>query len=117
MILIGTGSELALCLQAQQQLSDQGIAARVVSMPCQELFDDQTPQYRESVLPAACMLRIACEAGVRQCWDRYIGIHGHFVGMFGFGASGPVAKLYDHFKITADQIVSLAQISVRGLDN
>jgi transketolase len=116
-ILIGTGTELAMCLEAQQQLQAAGIATRVVSMPCQELFDDQTPEYRESVLPGACQNRIACEAGVRQCWDKYIGMQGHFVGMFGFGASGPANKLYEHFKITPDQIVSLAQFSVRGLSD
>ena len=114
-ILIGTGTELSLCLDAQQVLTEQGVATRVVSMPCQELFDDQSPEYRESVLPANCQVRIACEAGVRQCWDKYIGINGHFVGMFGFGASAPAGQLYQHFKITADQIVSLAQIAVRGL--
>ncbi len=116
-ILIGTGTELSLCLDAQQALSAKGIATRVVSMPCQELFDDQTPEYRESVLPPNCRTRIACEAGIRQCWDKYLGLDGHFVGMFGFGASGPAAELYEHFKITADQIVSLAQIAIRGLDD
>ncbi len=115
-ILIGTGTELHLCLQAQQQLTEQGVATRVVSMPCQELFDDQLPEYRESVLPKACSLRIACEAGVRQSWDKYIGSAGHFVGMFGFGASGPFGELYAHFKITTDQIVSLAQAGIRGLE-
>ncbi len=116
-ILIGTGTELSLCLDAQKVLNDAGLATRVVSMPCQELFDDQTPDYRASVLPDSCQVRIACEAGIRQCWDKYIGIDGHFVGMFGFGASGPANKLYEHFKITADQIVSLAQVAVRGLDD
>ncbi len=114
-ILIGTGTELQLCMSAQVELAAKGIAARVVSMPCQELFDDQTPEYRESVLPRACQIRIACEAGVRQCWDKYIGSDGHFVGMFGFGASAPFDKLFEHFKITKDQIVSLAQVAVGGL--
>ena len=115
-ILIGTGTELWLCLEAQKVLMDQGVAARVVSMPCQELFDDQSPDYRASVLPASCQVRIACEAGVRQGWDKYIGSNGHFVGMFGFGASAPASQLYQHLKITADQIVSLAQIAIGGLN-
>ncbi len=115
-ILIGTGTELSLCLEAQKQLSEQGIATRVVSMPCQELFDDQSPESRASVLPESCGSRIACEAGVRQSWDKYIGANGHFVGMFGFGASAPFGELYSHFKITSDQIVSLAQIAIHGLD-
>lgn len=115
-ILIGTGTELQLCMTAQAELKAAGIKARVVSMPCQELFDDQLPEYRESVLPKACTNRIACEAGIRQCWDKYIGIDGHFVGMSSFGASAPFGELFEHFKITSDQIVSLAQVAVRGLD-
>lgn len=116
-ILIGTGTELQLCITAQAELKAAGINARVVSMPCQELFDDQLPEYRESVLPKACTNRIACEAGIRQCWDKYIGIDGHFVGMSSFGASAPFGELFEHFKITSDQIVSLAQVAVRGLDS
>ena len=115
-ILIGTGTELYLCMNAQKTLQADGIATRVVSMPCQELFDDQLPEYRASVLPEKCGIRIACEAGIRQGWDKYIGAGGHFVGMNGFGASGPAPKLYSHFKITADQIVSYAQVAVRGLN-
>ncbi len=88
-ILMGTGTELSLCLEAQAELQAAGIATRVVSMPCQELFDDQLPEYQEQVLPKACTLRIACEAGIRQCWDRYLGSEGHFVGMQGFGARRP----------------------------
>ncbi|MFN3194007.1 MAG: transketolase [Aureliella sp.] len=111
-ILIGTGTELQLCVTAQKELTSAGIKARVVSMPCQELFDDQMPEYKESVLPKACTVRIACEAGVRQCWDKYIGTEGHFVGMSSFGASAPYSKLYEHFKITAEQIVSVAKVEL-----
>lgn len=113
-ILMGTGTELSLCLDAQQALSSKGIAARVVSMPCLELFDDQPLEYRQSVLPSSCKVRIACEAGIQQCWDKYLGMDGEFVGMVGFGASAPAATLYDHYQITADQIVSLAQKAVAG---
>jgi transketolase len=115
-ILIGTGTELQLCLDAQDELTKAGIKVRVVSMPCQELFEDQLPEYQEEVLPKACSVRIACEAGIRQGWDRYIGHDGHFVGMSSFGASAPADQLYAHFKITVDQIVSYAQVAVRGLD-
>ena len=115
-ILIGTGTELQLCMQAQEQLTASGVKTRVVSMPCLELFDDQMPEYRESVLPKSCTVRIACEAGIRQGWDKYIGAEGHFVGMSSFGASAPFDQLFAHFKITADQIVSVAQVAVRGLD-
>jgi transketolase len=111
-ILIGTGSELHLCVEAQAELRGAGIKTRVVSMPCQELFDDQPAEYREQVLPASCKVRIACEAGVRQGWDKYIGVDGHFVGMSSFGASGPYEELYRHFQITKEQIVSVAQTAV-----
>ncbi|MBX3420328.1 MAG: transketolase [Pirellulaceae bacterium] len=113
-VLIGTGTEIELCLKAAEELSSLSIRARVVSMPCQELFDEQSAEYRDSVLPPSCATRIACEAGLRQGWDKYIGHDGYFVGMFGFGASGPAGTLYNHFKITADQIVACARIAVSG---
>jgi transketolase len=106
-ILIGTGTELMLCLKAQEQLATQGIAVRVVSMPCCELFDEQSKEYRDEVLPPSVTLRLACEAGLRLGWDKYIGLDGLFVGMTGFGASGPADQLYKHFKITPEQIVLL----------
>ncbi len=109
-ILMGTGSELSLCLEAQAVLSKEGLRVRVVSMPCFELFDDQDQAYQDSVLPPDVDARIACEAGIRQCWDKYLGRKGRFVGMSSFGASGPFNKLYEHFKITADQIVSHARV-------
>jgi len=114
-ILIGTGTEVAPCLTAAEELEKAGIATRVVSMPCQELFDAQSADYRESVLPKSCTVRIACEAGIRMGWDKYIGADGYFVGMSGFGASGPAGSLYKYFKITVDQIVSCAQVAFRGI--
>jgi transketolase len=104
-ILIGTGSELGLCLQAQEMLAKEGIHCRVVSLPCFELFDAQDVAYRESVLPSNLKLRVAVEAGIRQGWDKYIGLDGHFVGMSSFGASAPAGKLYEHFRITAAEII------------
>lgn len=104
-ILIGTGTEVALCLKAQEALAADGIRARVVSMPCFELFDEQSKEYRESVLPPDVRVRVGCEAGVRQGWDPYIGLEGIFIGMSTFGASAPADQLYKHFKITAEQIV------------
>ncbi|MFK7736280.1 MAG: transketolase [Pirellulaceae bacterium] len=111
-LLMGTGTELQLCVKAQAELTAAGVKARVVSMPCIELFEDQLPEYQESVLPKACKVRIACEAGVRQCWDKYLGLDGHFVGMSSFGASAPFSELYEHFKITTDQIVSVAKVAL-----
>lgn len=111
-LLLGTGTELYLCLEAQDKLKALGIRARVVSMPCFELFDDQDPQYQESVLPPSVTARVGCEAGIQQGWDKYLGCRGRFVGMSSFGASGPYNKLYEKFKITSDQIVSHAQVLV-----
>ena len=111
-ILIGTGTELMLCMKAQEILAAEGIPVRVVSMPCCELFDEQPKSYRDEVLPPGIDLRLACEAGLRLGWDKYIGLDGLFVGMTGFGASGPADQLYKHFKITSDQIVLLIKNAI-----
>lgn len=111
-ILMASGSELPIVVKAHQALTEQGIRARVVSMPCFELFEDQTPAYRESVLPKAVTARVACEAGLRLGWDRYIGLEGHFVGMSSFGASAPINDLYEHFKITPDQVAAHAKLAM-----
>lgn len=105
-ILMGTGSEIECCLEAADKLAADGTKARVVSMPCWELFDDQSDDYRESVLPAAVTKRVAVEAGIKMGWERYLGAAGEFVGMDGFGASAPAEELYEHFGITADNIVA-----------
>ena len=105
-ILIGTGSELQYCVEAAETLAADGVKARVVSMPCWKLFDEQSADYRESVLPAAVAKRVAVEAGIKMGWEKYIGTDGVFVGMEGFGASAPAEELYEHFGITAANIVS-----------
>ena len=107
-VLIGTGSEIHICLDAQARLSEQGIAARVVSLPCWELFNQQDKEYRDSVIPPEVTARVAVEAGIRQGWDAYIGVDGRFVGMDSFGASAPASVLYEHFGITADNVVAQA---------
>ena len=111
-ILMGTGSEVSICLEAQQLLQAEGITARVVSLPCFELFDEQDAAYREEVLPEGVRARVAVEAGVRQGWDRYLGTAGRFVGMSSFGASAPAGVLYEHFKITAEQVVEEARLAI-----
>jgi transketolase len=108
-IILGTGTEIPICLEAQTKLTALKIPSRVVSMPCMELFDDQSPEYRESVLPKSVKCRIACEAGIEMGWAKYTGGDGQFVGMTSFGASAPASELYAHFKITAEKIVSHAQ--------
>ena len=104
-ILIGTGSEVELAVQAAKQLADQGIAVRVVSMPSTTRFDRQDAAYRESVLPSGCKRRVAVEAGTRDFWYKYVGLDGAVIGMDGFGASAPADKLYPHFGITAAAVV------------
>jgi len=108
-ILIGTGSELSLCVEACRELASDGVKARVVSMPCWELFDRQPPEYRDSVFPPAVTKRVAVEAGVEQGWHKYIGASGRFVGMRDFGASAPFKQLFEHFGITTDRIVAEAK--------
>ena len=108
-ILIGTGSEVSLCLEAQAKLAEEGIAARVVSMPSWELFEDQPEEYRNSVLPPEITARVAVEAGIEQGWSRYAS---RFIGMKGFGASAPYAQLFEHFGITADAVVAEAKAAL-----
>jgi transketolase len=108
-ILIGTGSELALCVEAHEQLTAEGVKARVVSLPCWELFEQQPPAYRDEVLPPEVTARVAVEAGVALGWDRYLGPAGRFIGMSGFGASAPYKRLYERYGITVDAIVTAAR--------
>jgi transketolase len=108
-ILIGSGSEVSLALKAAETLSSQGIASRVVSMPSWELFEQQSQEYRDSVLPSSIAPRVAVEAGIRMGWERYLGARGEFVGMTGFGASAPAEVLFREFGITAEAVVAAAK--------
>ena len=108
-LLLGSGSEVDICLAAHDQLTAEGIASRVISMPCWELFDEQDQQYRDQVLPPGVLARVGVEAGIRQGWDAYLGFEGRFVGMTGFGASAPASVLYEHFGITAENVASQAR--------
>lgn len=105
-LLIGTGSEVAIAMEAQKRLWEKGVDSRVVSMPCMELFDAQDPAYRESVLPAAVRNRVFVEAGSTLGWFKYVGLEGGTVGIDSFGLSAPYPALYEHFGITADHVVS-----------
>ncbi|MCR9257580.1 MAG: transketolase [Alphaproteobacteria bacterium] len=102
--LLATGSEVEIALAARDALEADGVPTAVISMPCQELFMAQPKGYRDSVLAPGSIV-VAVEAGMRQSWDRFIGLDGGFVGMTGFGASAPAAKLYEHFGITAQAVV------------
>jgi transketolase len=107
LILIGTGSEVSLCLEAADLLD--GVRVRVVSMPCMDTFSEADAAYREQVLPASCRARIAVEALSPLGWDKWIGEEGRFVGMGTFGESGPAKDVYDHFDITATHIAELGR--------
>ena len=104
-ILIATGSEVQLAVEAREKLLQEGIDARVVSMPCADLFMDQPAEYKEKVLPAAVKVRVAAEALSTFGWERYVGLEGKIVGMTTFGASAPAGKLFPYFGITSDAIV------------
>lgn len=108
-ILIGTGSEVQICLDAAELLAKDGVKARVVSMPCWKLFDDQPQSYRDEVLPPSVGNRVAVEAGIKMGWEKYLGASGKFVGMDGFGASAPAEELYEHFGITAAGVAAAAK--------
>jgi transketolase len=108
-ILIGTGSELALAVAAHEELTQAGIASRVVSLPSWELFDEQPAEHREQVLPARVTARVAVEAGIRQGWDKYIGSGGAFVGMSHYGASAPEKTVYERMGITSANVVAEAK--------
>jgi transketolase len=111
-ILLGTGSEVSICLDAAEKLDSDGIKTRVVSMPCWEWFDEQDKAYRDSVLPPSVTARVAVEAGIRQGWDRYLGSDGRFVGMSSFGASAPHEQLYEKFGITPNAVVAEAKAAI-----
>ncbi len=111
-ILIATGSEVQLCIEARDRLEKKGIAARVVSMPSWELFERQDESYRATVLPPQIHARVAVEAGAVIGWDRYAGPTGVIIGMHSFGASAPIADLMGKFGFVADKVVAAAESQI-----
>ncbi|WP_298912538.1 transketolase [uncultured Algimonas sp.] len=107
-VLIGTGSEVHLCVEAAERLGEDGISARVVSIPCYDVFMEQDADYIRSVL-GQDLPKVAIEAGIRQGWDALIGRDDPFIGMQGFGASAPGAELFEHFGITANAVYRAAK--------
>ena len=108
-ILIGTGSEVSICLEAAELLEGDGVATRVVSMPCFDRFIEAEESYRDEVLPPTCRARVSVEAGSTLGWERWVTEDGASIGMHGFGASGPGPELYEHFGFTAENIASEAR--------
>jgi transketolase len=116
-ILIATGSEVSPCLDAQVLLKAAGIAARVVSLPSWELFDEQDETYRDEVLPPTVPARVSVEAGSTRGWERYVGSQGAMIGMREFGASAPAKELMKTFGFTPDHIASVAEAQVAKWNN
>ncbi|MDD5018178.1 MAG: transketolase [Eubacteriales bacterium] len=108
-ILIGTGSEVELCMGAGQKLSRQGISARVVSMPCMDVFEEQSEEYKQSVLPNALDKRVVVEAATSFGWAKYAGCKGEIIALDHFGASAPAKKLFEEYGLTVDNVVAKAK--------
>jgi transketolase len=108
-ILIGTGSEVQLCVQAYETLTKEGVKARVVSLPCWELFDEQDEAYRESVLPKSVGARVGVEQASTFGWERYVGPGGKMIGMHTFGASAPLKALLTKFGFTPEKVAEAAR--------
>jgi len=110
--ILASGSEVDLAMQAREIMQAEGVAVRVVSMPCWKLFEQQSETYREKTLGPGTA-KVAVEAAVREGWDRYIGAHGRFVGMHGFGASGPYKDVYKHFALTPEVVADAVRASLK----
>ena len=113
-LLLATGSEVSLCVEAFEQLAKEGIQARVVSMPSWELFEKQDQAYRDSVLPPAVKARVSVEMATVFGWDRYVGASGHKIGMHSFGASAPIKALQKHFGFTVENVVAAAKEQIQS---
>ncbi len=116
-VLVASGSEVSIALDAANKLEAQGIAAQVVSMPCWTLFEKQDEKYRNSVLPPHVKARVAVEAATDFGWHRWLGEHGVFVGLCRFGASAPYKACYEGFGITADNVVKAARAALQSLES
>jgi transketolase len=113
-ILMGTGSEVQLCVGAYEKLTAEGVKARVVSMPCWELFEQQSSEYKKEVLPPKVRARVAVEAGTTLGWKEYVGSEGIVVGRADFGASAPIKDLLKHFGFTVDNVVAKAREAMQN---
>jgi transketolase len=111
-VLIATGSEVALAVAAREQLASEGIGVRVVSAPCMERLDEQTQAYRDSVIPPAVLARVSVEAGISMSWDKLVGSNGRSVSIEHFGASADYKTLFREFGMTSDAVVAAARESL-----
>lgn len=116
-LIIGTGSEIEQCMAAQKLLAEEEIKARVVSLPCMEIFDAQTEEYKNSVIPKSVKARVCVEAASHFAWYKYSRDYGELVTMTGFGVSGPAKELFAHFGFTAENIAAKAKLSIDNVKN
>jgi len=116
-VLIGTGSEVEICLKAEALLRKKGVNARVVSMPCWELFEEQDEEYRDSVLPPHIKNRVSVEAGATLGWERWVGDKGVVVGLDRFGASAPCERLYEEFGLTPERIAEIVKENAKRVES
>ena len=112
-VLVGTGSEVQLAVEAHRMLAEKGIRARVVSMPCREWFDAQDASYRETVIPPTVRARVSVEAGIAQGWREVVGDHGRIISLEHYGASADYARIFREFGITAEAVAAAAEDSIR----
>ena len=113
-ILLGTGSEVHIAIEAGKLLQEKGVASRVVSLPSWELFDAQAPEYRDQVLPSDIRARVSIEAGTPLGWERYVGLDGAVVGLARFGASAPAKLIYEQLGLTAEHMTREALGLLKG---
>jgi transketolase len=113
-VLLASGSEVGIVLDAYERLAAEGIAARVVSLPSMELFAQQPQEYRDAVLPPAVPARLAVEAAAPQPWYRWVGDHGMVLGIERFGASAPYQRIYQEFGLTVDNVLRKAKELLRA---
>jgi len=111
-LLLASGSEIGIAQEAAEKLAAEGVTAQVVSMPCWELFEKQSREYRDSVIPPGVKARVGIEAGVELGWSKWLGDNGIFIGMSSFGASAPAKICFEKFGITVDNIVTAAKKSI-----
>jgi transketolase len=112
-VLIGTGSEVQLAVEARKILAEDGVAARVVSMPCREWFEEQEASYRETVIPPTVKARVSVEAGVAQGWHEVVGDHGRIVSIEHYGASADYQRIFTELGVTAAAVADAARDSIR----
>jgi transketolase len=113
-IIMATGSEVQIAMDAHEKLAADGIRSRVVSLPSFEIFDEQPADYRDQVLPPNVTARVAVEAGIRQCWDKYLGTQGAFIGLDTYGASAPYKEIYKHRGLTPESVIAAAREVIAG---